>query len=76
MDCTGSVHFTQLAHGRGTEVRVSLKYDPPGGQVGTALAKLVGRSPEAQIKADMRRLKQILEAGEIPTVEGQPHGGR
>jgi len=74
VDTAGSVHFTELPHGRGTEVRVSLKYDPPGGKVGTALAKLIGQSPEAQIKADMRRFKQILEAGEIPTTSGQPHG--
>jgi uncharacterized membrane protein len=76
VDTAGSVHFTELPHGRGTEVRVSLKYDPPAGKFGTALAKLVGVSPEAQIKADMRHFKQLLEAGEIPTIKGQPHGKR
>lgn len=76
VDAAGSVHFTELPHGRGTEVRVVLKYDPPAGKVGTALAKLIGLSPEAQIKADMRRFKQIMEAGEISTVSGQPHGQR
>jgi uncharacterized membrane protein len=76
VDTAGSVHFTELPHGRGTEVRVELKYDPPAGKLGTAVAKLVGMSPEAQIKADMRRFKQIMEAGEIPTTKGQPHGQR
>ncbi len=76
VDTAGSVHFTELPHDRGTEVRVTLKYDPPGGKVGTALAKLIGQSPQTQIKADMRRFKQIMEAGEIPSVEGQPHGKR
>jgi uncharacterized membrane protein len=74
VDTAGSVHFNELPHGRGTEVRVELKYDPPGGRLGTAIAKLIGHSPEAQIKADMRRFKQIMEAGEIPTTEGQPRG--
>jgi uncharacterized membrane protein len=74
VDTAGSVHFRQLPHGRGTEVRVSLKYDPPLGKVGTAVAKLFGEAPEQQIRDDMRRLKQILEAGEIPTVDGQPRG--
>jgi uncharacterized membrane protein len=74
VDTAGSVRFRELPHGRGTEVRVELKYDPPAGKVGTALAKLVGRSPEAQITADMRRFKQLLEAGEIPSVKGQPRG--
>jgi uncharacterized membrane protein len=76
VDTAGSVHFTELPGGRGTEVRVELKYDPPAGKLGTAIARLVGRSPEAQIKADMRRFKQIMEAGEIPTTDGQPHGRR
>jgi uncharacterized membrane protein len=57
-------------------VRVKLKYDPPTGKLGTAIAKLIGQSPEAQIKADMRRFKQIMEAGEIPSTKGQPHGHR
>lgn len=76
VDAAGSVHFVELGGARGTEVRVELKYDPPGGKVGTALAKLVGLSPEAQIKADMRRFKRIMEAGELATIKGQPSGGR
>ena len=76
VDTAGSVHFNELTNGRGTEVRVELKYDPPGGKLGTAIAKLIGTSPAAQIKADMRRFKQIMEAGEIPTTHGQPHGRR
>ena len=76
VDTTGSVDFTELPNGRGTEVRVVLKYDPPAGKLGTAIAKLVGKSPEAQIKADMRRFKQVLETGETATICGQPHGRR
>lgn len=76
VDTAGSVHFTELPNDRGTEVRVTLKYDPPAGKVGTALAKLIGQSPESQIKADMRRFKQIMEAGEVPSTVGQPHGQR
>lgn len=76
VDTAGSVHFTELPHGRGTEVRVQLKYDPPAGKLGTAVARLFGMSPEAQIKADMRRFKQLMEAGELPTTDGQPHGRR
>lgn len=76
VDTAGSVHFTALPNDRGTEVRVELKYDPPAGKLGTAIAKLVGHSPATQIKADMRRFKQIVEAGEVPTSRGQPHGAR
>jgi uncharacterized membrane protein len=74
VDTAGSVRFRELPGGRGTEVRVNLKYDPPLGKVGRAVAKLFGEAPEQQIREDMRRFKQILEAGEIPTTEGQPRG--
>lgn len=76
VDTAGSVHFRELADGRGTEIRVELKYDPPGGQLGTFIARLFGENPDRQVREDLRRLKQILEAGEVPTVEGQPHGKR
>jgi hypothetical protein len=38
------------------------------------LAKLMGRDPETQIESELQRLKNILEAGEIPTSSGQPTG--
>jgi uncharacterized membrane protein len=69
VDTAGSIHFTGLPGG-GTEVRMELKYDPPAGKVGSAITKLVGHSPEAQIKADMHRFKQIMESDAIPVVKG------
>jgi uncharacterized membrane protein len=70
----GSVHFTPVAGGRETEVKVSLKYDPPGGIVGSAVARLFGENPEQQISEDLHRFKQVMETGEIPTTAGQPNG--
>lgn len=70
----GSVHFTPAAAGRGTVVRVVLKYDPPGGAVGAAVAKLFGENPEQQIEEDLRRFKQVMESGEVATTAGQPSG--
>lgn len=66
----GSVHFTREPGGRGTQVRVVLKYDPPGGQLGAWLAWLFGESPGRQIEADLRRFKQMLEAGEVASTAG------
>ncbi len=74
VETAGSVHFEEQAHGRGTEVRVSLKYNPPGGQVGVKIAGLMGASAEQEIETDMRRFKQFMETGEIATTEGQPSG--
>lgn len=63
----GSVRFTPTP--RGTEVRVLLRYDPPGGSVGAAIAKLFGEDPEHQVKEELRRFKQIVETGEIATAQ-------
>ncbi|HEX8458555.1 MAG TPA: SRPBCC family protein [Pyrinomonadaceae bacterium] len=70
----GSVHFTEAPGGRGTEVRVVLKYDPPAGVLGSWVAKLFGEAPEQQIEEDLRRFKQLMEAGETATVTGQTSG--
>ncbi len=70
----GSVHFTPAPGDRGTEVKVSLKYDPPGGKVGAAVAFLLGKSPEVEVREDLRRFKRLIETGEVPTTAGQPSG--
>jgi len=70
----GEVRFTPGPGDRGTNVRVDLKYHPPAGQVGRWLAKLFGEEPETQIREDVRRFKRLMEVGEIPSIEGQPHG--
>jgi len=66
----GSVHFSPAAAGRGTEVRVTLKYDPPAGKLGAAVARLFGEEPGQQIDEDLHRFKQLMEAGEVPTNRG------
>jgi len=71
----GSVRFRSRGHHR-TEVTVALQYEPPGGKTGATLAWLSGQSPAAQLRADLRRLKQLMETGEVPTVSGQPAGER
>jgi uncharacterized membrane protein len=71
----GSVHFTPLPGGHGTAVRVVFEYRPTGGRVAGAVAKLLGQDPGADVREDLRRFKRIMEAGEIPTTEGQPRGG-
>jgi uncharacterized membrane protein len=74
VDTAGSVHFRELPHGRGTEVRISLKYDAHTAQLAAPLARILGRSPRQQIHEDMRRFKQVMETGEVATIEGQPRG--
>jgi uncharacterized membrane protein len=59
----GSVNFDTT--GRGTRVRVRLQYSPPGGKVGAALARLIGRDAATQIRDDLRRFKEMIETGDI-----------
>lgn len=74
VDNAGSVHFTPATGGRGTELKVVLRYDPPGGIFGAAVSRLLGEDPDWQVQEDLRRLKQLVEAGEIATIEGQATG--
>jgi len=65
VDTAGSVHFVEHGAGRGTEVRVSLKYNPPLGKVGANLAWLLGGGVEQEIDNDLRRFRQMMETGEF-----------
>ena len=76
VETAGSVHFEPAPGGRGTEIRVALKYNPPGGKLGIAFAKLLGEDAESQIRDDLTRLKQVLEAGEVPTASAVCGAGR
>jgi uncharacterized membrane protein len=71
---SGSVRFEAAPGERGTVVRVELDYQPPAGSVGATIARIMGREPQLQIQEDLRRLKQIMEAGEVVTTKGQPAG--
>ena len=68
---SGSVLFRPATGGRGTVVEVEIAYDPPGGGAGAALARLFGTRPLEDVREDLRRFKQLVETGEIPTVRGQ-----
>lgn len=74
VDNQGSVDFRRALGDRGTIVRVSLSYQPPGGTLGKWVAKLFGDAPEQQIHDDLRNFKRVMEIGEVITVEGQSRG--
>jgi len=71
---SGQVRFERAPGNRGTIVRVALEYIPPGGAIGVAVARLFGEAPGQQVQEDLRRFKQLIEAGDIITTEGQPAG--
>ena len=74
IDNCGMVRFQPATGDRGTQVKVVLEYQPPGGALTHAIAKLFGESPQEQIGDELNRFKQLMETGEIATTEGQPQG--
>jgi uncharacterized membrane protein len=62
----GSVNFDPARGGRTTELSVNLQYQPPAGKVGSLVAAAFGREPSQTVREDLRHLKQLLEAGEVP----------
>ena len=72
VDNAGSVHFKETADGRGTEIKIALQYNPPGGTLGAIFAKLFGEEPSQQIEEDLHRMKQLMETGEIAPAKAQP----
>ena len=70
----GTVRFEDAAPGRGTTVRVTLEFHGTG--IGQAVGKALSAITEQQVREDIRRFKQLMEAGELPTTDGQPHGTR
>ena len=72
----GSVNFDRARAGSATQITVSLQYAPPAGRLGKVIAQVFGDEPSQTIREDLRRLKWILEAGEIPRAnELQQPGG-
>ncbi len=70
VDNSGEVRFERAPGGRGTILRVEMRYTPPGGVFGAMAAKLFGEEPQMQVRDDLRRLKQVLETGEVTVAEG------
>jgi uncharacterized membrane protein len=67
IETEGRVEFTDAGPGRGTAVRLTMRYKPPGGVIGKTFAKVFQREPDLQARRDLRRFKQLMETGEVTT---------
>ncbi len=66
VETSGSVHFTPAPGGRGTEVRLIVRFiPPPSERVIEWFWNLFGEEPAEQMRNDLRRFKQLMELGEI-----------
>jgi uncharacterized membrane protein len=72
---SGRVRFVPAPGGRGVEVQVELRYDPPAGIVGATIARLFGEEPSVQVNGDLGRFKQVMEIGEVVHSDASIHRG-
>jgi uncharacterized membrane protein len=71
----GRVEFKEAPAGRGTLISARMEFSSLPG-MNKVLAKFLSKGASFAMRQDLRRLEALLEAGEIPTVEGQSHGPR
>lgn len=72
VETMGLVRFEEAPGGKGTEVHVEVDYRPPGGAAKAIAAGLASPVFSQLVREDIRRFKNLMEAGEIPSVAGQP----
>lgn len=70
----GEVIFEEATGGRGTFVTVLQEFG--FGKLVTAVSTLTTRNPKQAVIENLRHFKALIETGEIPRIEGQPHGPR
>lgn len=68
VDDGGEVRFERTEHG--TRVLVIMTFGQAVGPIGAVVAKVSGSDPDALVRQDLRRFKQLIEAG------GFAHTGR
>lgn len=69
----GQVRFRPAPAGRGTVVTLRVRFEPPGGALGAGLVHFFGAIPLKLVaESVLRRFKNLVETGEIPTTARQP----
>jgi uncharacterized membrane protein len=67
LDCEGSIELRPAPGDRGTEVRLQLRCEPPGGKPVLALEPLLRWIGKYQLGHELARMKELIETGEIAT---------
>lgn len=70
----GEVVFEAAPGGRGTYVTVLQEFGQ--GKLATIAETITSRNPKQAVIENLRHFKALIETGEIPTTQGQPHGPR
>jgi uncharacterized membrane protein len=70
----GRVAFSRAPGGRGTEIRVETTGLPATDDLGLIIASLTGSKPDQLVRDAVRRVKQVMEAGEVIVADGRSTG--
>jgi uncharacterized membrane protein len=70
----GEIVFEPAPGGRGTVAILLQEFRM--GKLAGAWETLVGRNPKQAVIENLRHFKAFAETGEIPRIQGQPHGDR
>lgn len=68
----GLVLLRRAPRDLGTEVTIRLRYGGPGGLIGALGARALALAPSVVVGKAARRLKSLIETGEIPSIEHNP----
>ncbi|WAJ31298.1 SRPBCC family protein [Antarcticirhabdus aurantiaca] len=68
----GVLTFRPAPGDRGTELHLDVRFDPPGGAIGQAVAKLFHIAPREIVRTALYRFRALALTGEIPTTAPQP----
>lgn len=70
----GKVTFEAAPDGRGTVVTLELDYRQFSGSLKSSIGRIMAQIPEREALEMLRRFKELMEAGEVASVQGQPTG--
>ena len=71
VDNAGIIRFEPNQRG-GTRINIKLSYNPPGGALGHAMAKVFGADAKSELNADLMRVKTLIETGHPAHDAAQP----
>lgn len=74
VDNAGTVSFEDSPNDRGTIVRVRMEVG--GSAIGQAVGRVLSGSLQQEVREDLKRFKELMETGEVATIDGQTHGTR
>lgn len=69
LENAGKVEFRDALGHHATELRVTISYRPPAGNIGSGVARLLNPLFEKMVKDDILGFKEFIEFRKLPVVE-------